>query len=184
MATRDLPSIDYLRQRLRYEPKTGKLYWRWHEALSPKWNGKWAGREAGTRRPDGYIAVSVDRKLLRAHRVAWALQHGAWPPKDVDHINHNRADNRLDNLRLATHRENCRNSSRSRRNTSGETGVARHKPSGKWRAQIQPDGKAVHLGLFDYFEDAVAARKAAERRFGFHENHGIGDETGSNEARD
>lgn len=183
MTVRDLPSIEYLRQRLRYEPDTGKVVWCWHEALPPKWNGKWAGREAGTRRPDGYINIVLDRKAHRAHRVAWALCHGVWPAGDIDHINHDRADNRISNLRLVSRRENCRNSSRSFRNTSGATGVVRHSPSGKWRAQIQPDGKAVHLGLFDSFEDAVAARRASARGFGFHENHGIGSATGVSEAR-
>lgn len=172
MSSRDLPAIQYLRQRLRYEAATGKLYWREHPAMPPKWNGKWAGRQAGSTSVGKYSKLCLDGKMLKAHRVAWALHHGVWPEDDIDHINHDRTDNRASNLRVVSRQENCRNSSLSRRNTSGHAGITWCKRTHKWMAQIHPDGRGVYLGRYAKFDEAVAARKAAEVRYGFHDNHG------------
>lgn len=173
MATRDLPTIEYLRQRLRYEPETGKLYWRPFAAATSQWNGKWAGREAGTRRPDGYRKVFVDGHQISAHRVIWAMHHGCWPSGEIDHINHERDNNRLENLRDVSRTENRRNHSRNRNNTSGVTGVAYYAKEGNWLAQMQVGYRNVLFRRFATFEEAVAARKAAEARYGFHANHGV-----------
>lgn len=170
----DLPDLAYVRQRLRYDPDTGKLYWRAHESMRASWNSRWAGQEAGTVKDNGYLVLAIDRRLIRAHRVVWALHHGAWPADDIDHINHDRLDNRVENLREVGRKTNCRNASQSKRNTSGRTGVGWCKLQNRWRSQISPDGRCLYLGHFDRFEDAVAARAAAEKRFGFHKNHGIG----------
>lgn len=174
MPKRDLPSVGYLRQRLRYEPDTGKLYWLSCPHRSAAWNARYAGREAfSSKDRHGYRQTNLDGSVLRAHRVAWVLAYGEWPEADIDHVNHDRADNRLRNLRKATRSENLRNTRLPPRNTSGVCGVSWSKKSAKWRADIHHDGKQRFLGHFDEFDDAVAARKAAERQFGFHENHGI-----------
>ena len=174
MSTRDLPDLEYLRQRLRYEPDTGKLFWLPHSMASKSWTTRYAGKEAFTSKDrHGYRQTHMDGIVLRAHRVAWALHYGAWPEFDIDHVNHDREDNRLCNLRAVTRAENRKNASLSRNNTSGVCGVYWSTDRRKWGAYITSGGLQHNLGHFASFEDAVAARRAAEGRFGFHENHGI-----------
>lgn len=174
MSTSDLPSIDYLRQRLRYEPETGKLYWKAHESHPRGWNSRWAGREAFTAvRNTGYKHGRLDGVAYQAHRVVWALVHGEWPGDQIDHIDHDPTNNRIANLRLVQHQANQRNASICKNNTSGVMGVSWYKAGSKWTAYIMVDGVKHHLGYFRAFDDAVAARRAAEREFGFHPNHGI-----------
>jgi hypothetical protein len=173
MFIRDLPSIDYLRQRLRYEPETGKLYWLECASTSKKWNTRYAGAEAlGTVNASGHKYGSVTGCKLKAHRVVWALHYGVWPDGDIDHINQQPADNRIENLRVATKSDNMRNVARTRANTSGATGVVWYKRKAKWHARITVDGRQLSLGYYDRFEDAASARKHADARWGFHANHG------------
>lgn len=94
-------------------------------------------------------------------------------PKEIDHINHNRSDNRLNNLREVTHVENGHNISKKTNNTTGYTGVVYHKATGKWLAQIMINGKNKYLGLFSTIEEAVEKRKEAEKDFNFYANHGL-----------
>jgi hypothetical protein len=100
------------------------------------------------------------------------MKTGKWPDTEIDHINGNRADNRFENLRQVSHQENGKNTKRYASNRSGFAGVGRTTNPSKWRARIRVNGKLVHLGVFDSAEDARTARKAAEKQFGFHENHG------------
>jgi hypothetical protein len=93
-------------------------------------------------------------------------------PDEVDHINHNRTDNRWNNLRAVTSKSNSRNQSKSIKNKSGVTGVHWDNLRNRWIAQIHIDYKTVHLGTFVEFHEAVNARKNAEVLYGFHENHG------------
>lgn len=97
----------------------------------------------------------------RLHRM---LLKGEIPEgKVVDHINRNKLDNRRSNLRVCTQQTNVRNASRSRTNKSGVTGVFYDTKTGRWRAQISRKGQSRHIGSFDDFEDAVRARKEAEK---------------------
>lgn len=105
------------------------------------------------------------------HRVVWLWHHGKWP-KEIDHVKGKRTSNNLSSLREVSRRENRRNSAISKRNTSGCTGVSFLKKKEKWRAYITIDSKQIHLGYFKNFEEAVKARKEAEIKYGFHENHG------------
>lgn len=178
MAKKDLPSPEVLRQLLRYELDTGKLFWRergleWFNspAAMARWNGKHAGREAlrcvhGHGYPKG-VVLGVS---LRAHRVAWAITFGTWPDV-IDHIDGDVANNAISNLRNVTQAENNRNASRRKDNKSGVVGVYRRPASGKWIATIGDPGTG-YLGIFDCFGRAVAARRAAELEQGFHRNHG------------
>jgi hypothetical protein len=165
---------ELLRKLLRYEPDTGKLFWlhRPREMFTldrefKRWNNRYAGTEASYDRATGYRGAFVFRKSFSAHRLAWAIHYNEWPTGDLDHINGVRDDNRIANLRVVTRTENARNAKRRCTNKSGVTGVIWYR--GKWRAYI-----VTHLGLFDTLEEAAAARKAEERRLGFHENHGRG----------
>jgi hypothetical protein len=186
MASKALPTPEQLRQLLDYDPETGALTWRargpemFKPAIRPaktraaKWSAKNAGKLALTAdNGDGYLIGRVYGSNHRAHRVIWAMHYGAWPAGDVDHINGNRKDNRIVNLRAATKGENARNAAKRRDNTSGACGVSWHRHSGKWMARIKMDGKSIFLGRFTNLEDAVKARKMAEARIGgFTERHG------------
>jgi hypothetical protein len=170
--TKSLPSIDYLRKRLRYEPETGKLFWLDYEDMPNNWRARFAGKEAGTYTDEGYRQVRVDGISFQAHRVAYAIHHGEWPTMGVDHINGVKDDNRINNLRVVSHQDNLRNSSMKSGNTSGVNGVHWHKAAGKWQAQIMADNRRKHLGLFNTLEEAAAARKEASAKYGYTERHG------------
>lgn len=113
----------------------------------------------------GYRRVSFDSKRYLAHRVAWLYVHSVWPSKDIDHINGDRGDNRIANLRdvpNSTNRENMRAARVD--NASGYLGVHFHKQAKKWRARIQVSGKSRHIGLYDTPEEAHAAYVKAKRK--------------------
>jgi hypothetical protein len=180
MAERQLPDVETLRKLLDYDPETGILTWKPrpenmfpNAAKAKRWNTRYAGKRAGNSiaYQKGYLAVCILERNQQVHRVLWALHYGRWPVDQIDHINGNPADNRLTNLREANTFVNCRNQRRPKNNTSGHVGVCFDKSAQKWGAYITC-GKRVYLGCFSRKEDAVAARKAAEREYGFHPNHG------------
>ena len=150
---------------LRYEPSTGKFFW--IEARA----GVRAGDHAGCVNAIGYLVVCIDYKLYLCHRLVWLHLHGEWP-RFIDHIDGDRINNRAYNLRDVSQKENARNATLSSRSTSGVTGIHAEKWSGKWLATIRTNDKHINLGRFVLFDDAVAARKAAEVELGFHPNHG------------
>jgi hypothetical protein len=157
MAYKDLPSIDWLRQLFRYEPETGKLFWRD------------SGAEAFPRaHPRGYYEGKLPgrRETWKSHRVIWALQTGAWPSQAIDHIDGNPSNNRWDNLREATLSQNQHNQRLSVANTSGIKGVSWHKTYKKWVASIRANGRKVHLGYFR--EKEVAAEVVRSARAELH----------------
>ena len=171
--TKSLPSVDYLRKRLRYEPETGKLFWLDYEGMPNNWRARFAGKEAFTSIMNiGYSHGSVDGRLYLAHRVAYAIHHGEWPTMGVDHINGVRNDNRINNLRVVSQQDNLRNSSMKTNNTSGVTGVSWYKPTGRWLARVCVGYHRIHIGYFDTIEEATAARKEASAKYGFTERHG------------
>jgi hypothetical protein len=176
MTEKHLPSSNELRQLLRYEPGTGKVYWLRRTGQGQPiaaFNAKYAGREAFTSlRANGYLAGGIGSSKFLAHRIVWALHYGVWPQGEIDHINGNRADNRITNLRDVPHRANSQNMKRFANNSSGVTGVVWSKQRGSWIARIKVDYKLRHLGVFNDYNDAVNARREAEARFGFHANHG------------
>jgi Demerecviridae HNH endonuclease len=142
-----------LRRRLRYEAKTGALIW----ICGGKGRRHEAGARAGTIEKSGYRRIRLSHRAYAAHRVAWALYYGEWPPGFLDHINRDRDDNRISNLRIATNSQNQANVGRCRRNTSGYKGVSYDKGLGKWRAAIRRGGPPQTIGLFGSPEDAHAA---------------------------
>lgn len=118
----------------------------------------------------GYIQISVKSKTYLAHHLAWLYSFG-YLPKEIDHINGIKTDNRIENLREASRQENARNHKRSKRNTSGITGVYYHNGSKGWMAYIKVNYKQIYLGYFKNKEDAISARKEAEIKYDFHPNH-------------
>jgi len=153
-----------------YVPSTGLLTW----CVSKQ--GIRIGQAAlATPDKDGYLRGSVridgTKQYLKQHRVIWFIMTGEWPDQ-VDHENGVTNDNRWINLRNASHLENNRNQKVPKHNTQGVMGVYWHKHRSRWIANIMIRGVTKHLGYFDDKTAAIAARKEAERTYGFHENHG------------
>jgi hypothetical protein len=124
------------------------------------------GDIAGTfRKQDGYCFVSVDGKQYRAHRLAWLYMTGEWPKKEIDHIDGNRINNSIYNLREVSRTENANNTRRPRPgNTSGYLGVTWDKVNKKWRSQIMVAGKSIKIGRFIDKNEAYEAYLAAKRK--------------------
>ena len=188
MAKIDLPTPDELRQLVRYEPETGKLFWlprpehlfsatRNTQSQNAKiWNTRYAGTEAFCYpNTHGYLFGAIrthsSRAKIYAHRAAWAITYGEWP-NVIDHINGNPADNRIINLRSVSQSLNSRNQRLRSTNTSGHCGVYFYKSRNKWTAQVMVDGKSKSLGYFSDKEDAIAARDLEQKRLGFTTRHG------------
>lgn len=142
---------------LRYDTETGVFTW----AVSPRQNVR-AGAVAGMVNSQGYRVIKVRGSGYMAHRLAWFFTNGVWPSDEIDHINGNRDDNRIANLREASRADNNRNVAMRRDNSSGRKGVTWHK--GRWYAQIQRDGKKIYLGSFTDLDAAANAYRAAEIR--------------------
>ena len=121
-----------------------------------------AGDVAGHIHRRGYVRIRVDGALYAAHRLAWLYVYGVWPTQEIDHINRAKTDNRIANLRDVSRRENVLNVGIRRDNASGVTGVSWCKRTGKWLSQIVVSGRSQHVGYFADFNEAVAARRAAE----------------------
>jgi hypothetical protein len=167
MADKHLPTPEDLRGLLRYEPETGKLFWleRKGDGQSVKrFNSMYAGREALTYLSKGYRIGSVMDADAKAHRVAWAIYYGEWPQGQIDHINGDRADNRIANLRVVDFVGNARNRKAGKNNSSGVIGVGWSSRHRKWRASIRHHGELIYLGAFASKDDAIAARRDAEAR--------------------
>ena len=156
-----------LKELLLYCPITGYFLWKVTNHNHSMVEGIVAGHI-----DEGYIRITLDDKMYRAHRLAWLYTHGEFPKGQIDHTNHVKNDNRFSNLRDVTQQENHRNVPKSKRNTSGVVGVFWRKDSKRWRAQITIDNKKVNLGSYSKFSEAVDARKLAEVTYNFHENHG------------
>lgn len=174
MTSKTLPTPEYLRKRLRYEPETGKLFWLDCDDMRPQWKSRFVGKEAMiTMSSHGYFSARFSGCAVYAHRVIWAMVHGEWPVGEIDHINGNRSDNRIENLRHVTKSENAKNKRRPSNNSSGVSGVHWFKRDQKWQAQISiGSGRSKHLGYFSTLEEAAAARLAAEREYGYTDRHG------------
>jgi hypothetical protein len=122
---------------------------------------------------DWRCRVCFGGKTYFSHRLIWAWHHGDPGDREIDHINHDRGDSRIENLRIVTRQENMMNKALQKNSTSSHCGVAWDSKAQKWRAHIKLNGVAKYLGVFKDIGDAIAARREAEERFGFHENHGV-----------
>jgi hypothetical protein len=163
-------TIDYLKTILDYNPLTGDFTWK--QKLSS--TGP-AGSKAGCiKSTDGYVQIQINKRKYRAHRLAWFYLKGKWPKKYIDHINHNRSDNRIENLRECTDSTNQANRRISRNNTSGYKGVYWSRRKQQWEARIKKDGKSYNLGHYDNKEGAYKAYcKAAKNLFGSYAYTGL-----------
>lgn len=156
--------LKLLSSMLRYD--NGNLYWlEWR-------NGVRKDLIAGTLTKNGYVSVGSKGVKAYAHRIVWFMHYGEIPKGfDIDHINHDRTDNRIENLRIVSRSENLKNKGVVL-SSSGEMGVYWSAASGKWDASLTVDGKKRYLGLFTSIDEAKKARVIANKIHGYHENHG------------
>ena len=188
MAEKALPSPEVLRQLLSYDPATGALHWnersvdwftdgkRWkREANCDRWNTRYKGTPAlSSIDKKGYFFGKVFSDLHRAHRIIWAMHYGECGGDFIDHIDGNRGNNRLENLRLVSRSVNARNAKCFSTNTSGFSGVKvkKTKTGVTYIARANIMGRDIYLGQFNEIEDAVAARRSFNDQHGFGPNHG------------
>ncbi len=149
-----------------YNEESGVMLWKKKKGRAKK------GDIVGSSKTNGYLNVMIKRKSYLVHRIAWLMTYESFPEEQIDHINHNRFDNRMANLREVGYKENSQNRTRRNNNTSGISGVRWDNRHLRWTANIGVDYKRIHLGSFVEFSDAVNARKNAEVLYGFHTNHG------------
>ncbi len=179
MGKKTLPSSERLHQLFEVDFDSGTLIWKRRPVSDFKtsgdcetWHIRFLGMPAlATVNGQGYCHGRLGNIRPQAHSVIWCMKYGYWP-KQIDHINGIRTDNRIANLREVTTRQNQRNRRKPVCNTSGNIGVAFRKESGRWRAYINDNRGRKWLGTFNTFEEAVAARKSAELKQGYHPNHG------------
>jgi hypothetical protein len=143
-----------------YDPETGIFRWRVSVGRAA------AGMRAGANKA-GYRRIKIDGRDYFEHQLAWLYVHGVWPLMHIDHVNRDKSDNRLCNLRLATMTQNQGNAGARRDNKLGVKGVDYREKWGKWQARIHKQGKTHRLGSFDTPEEASAAYlAAAQEHFG------------------
>lgn len=143
-----------VRRLLSYDPMTGIFTW-----AIPTGDRVKAGQKAG-RVNHGYISIKVNKREYGAHRLAWLYVHGAWPNGDIDHINRDKSDNRIANLRQATRAQNLQNRQYA--------GAYWYSPRKKWRVNIRVDGKRLWIGDYNTHADALAARADAVSKYHTH----------------
>lgn len=152
---------EILKRLLEYDEKTGSFTWK----VSPSRNVR-AGESAGSVTSEMYTSITIMRKHYQAHRLAWLYVHGVWPKSVLDHIDTNRVNNRISNLREASFIENGQNRIRPQtNNTTGMLGVYQLRGRKNWRAQIRINKKQVYLGTFKTIGAAHDAYLAAKREF-------------------
>lgn len=141
---------DELREICGYDPYSGKF------------SGKTGVESFSVHMSSGYQIVSIKNKKYKAHRLAWLCVNGEWPLGEIDHINRDKSDNRISNLRVVSRSENMQNRSMASNNTSGHKGVVWNKKAKKWQAQLKINQRLIHLGFFESKDDAISARKAGQ----------------------
>lgn len=158
---KELPSVERLHEQFHYDIESGQIRWK------AKRIGVSHGSIAGTVTPSGYITIMIDRQPVLAHRVAWKMHFGCEPVAMIDHIDGNKQNNRISNLRDVTHLQNGWNRSTRSWSGTGVKGVTFCKQTKKYRAVLRTGGKTICLGRYANIADARAAYlRAAEKAFG------------------
>jgi len=159
---RSLEKYKFASERVEYNPDTGIFTW-------GSKSRKFAGKIAGSPNTHGYIRIGLTKQTsIGAHRLAWFIYHGEFPDGEIDHLNHNRADNRICNLRLVKKIDNSKNRKMYVTNTSGLPNVYYHKKNKRWLAKCQ----TKYLGSYATREDAYQVAQKYLTENGFHKNHG------------
>ena len=163
----ELLEPDMLRSLLSYDERDGTLSWRkrgpalfagsYPDRMAKTWNARFANTKILSKTANGYIYLRAFGKFYLAHRVIWAMQSGEWPAFEIDHVDTDKTNNRLGNLRLASHPENARNRPAQSNNKGGIKGVYWDASRQSWQAHIAANGKRHYLGRFKNVADAVDA---------------------------
>lgn len=156
-----------IRGRVVYDHISGELFY-----IKKLKNGSIKVLECKSVDKDGYYQLRVFGVLYTQHRLAWALYYDKFPDKDIDHINHERSDNRISNLRCCSRRDNNLNIKLRGNNKSGFNGVWFSKPLSKWVAEARINNIKHHIGVYKNKADAISARVEFNKGSEFHENHG------------
>lgn len=168
MAVRSDITPEVCRELFRYDEETGRLFWK--DVRYRGFHAANRGKEAFPISDQGYRKGKVHGIIFQAHRIIFAITYGRWPEGEIDHINGDRLDNRLCNLREVTPSVNRRNM-RRRHNATGPMAGVRER-FGRWIAYSGLGQKNIHIGAFATKEEAIAARKKFNRENGFTERHG------------
>lgn len=162
----DVPSFQLIQTLLDYSPSTGVFIWK-DRGRGVPFKRSIIGKEAGSAHSSGYWSISVNGTKYLAHHLAWLYSYKSWPTSFIDHINLNKRDNRIENLRLASPAQNSANASLRIDNTSGYRGVTFEPRRKKWIAILGHEGKRKQLGSFSTPEEAAAAyARGAATAFG------------------
>ncbi len=167
MSSMSKPILTQEKLRELFTNKDDVLYW--NKAKS----NRVAGKKAGYTSDSGYRVISVDNFKYREHTLIWIWYYGYMPKQQIDHIDHDKLNNSIDNLRLVSAKENNKNRPKQSNNSSGCVGVSWHKRASKWQAYVKNDGLVIFLGYFISKDEAKHASLSARRQLGFHENHGL-----------
>jgi hypothetical protein len=169
-----LPDQQRLRALFDYDPSTGVLTWRSRtpdqfagehaQRLCNSWNARYAGTAAGSA-DDGYLKTRIEGESFRCHRIIYKLLTGM-EPEEIDHVDGDKSNNRLQNLAPATHSQNMKNVAKKKRDTNRHPGV--FLVGRRWHVRVGNN----HIGTFGTEQDALAARRNEERKRGFSSNHG------------
>lgn len=164
-------SYDSVASLLRYDEATGAFTWKERprsmfdsDRICNAWNAKHAEKPAGCEK-ERYTFIRIGRRTYLAHRLAWLLHYREWPEDEIDHINANKRDNRISNLRAADSSQNKHNIAKGRKNSTGFKGVWFSKWAGRYVAHICFRNKRKHLGYFNDPQDAHAAYCAAAKKY-------------------
>lgn len=179
----DIPPAALLRECFEYWPETGDLVWkvrpREHfrsDAAQRTFNSRYAGRPARVQDSSGYYIVDVNRRTYKVHRLIYSMCYGGIPGgMQVDHINGDRTDNRVGNLRLVCHTLNARNRGLRRDNKTGVNGVSWDAESEKYLACLKVDGRQKKIGRYQTIDAARTAIEKMEsylRGSGYTDTHG------------
>ncbi len=159
--------LEHLHEELHYDREDGQFYWKKLRSGPRRVDADGVENRAGSVRKDGYVTISALGFKYLAHRLAWFYVKGVWPPEYLDHINGDRTDNRIENLREASAQQNTINRPLHKNNSSGYRGVSYDKTTKKWVARIVSNYRQLVLGQFADMEDAIAAyNRASEEHHG------------------
>ncbi|ENA37460.1 hypothetical protein HMPREF1487_04378 [Pseudomonas sp. HPB0071] len=159
-------TYEQARELVDYLPETGEFFRKRNAHKGKELSKGWPGK-------DGYLRYTLRGKHYRAHRLAWLLSVGKWPDGEIDHINGDKQDNRITNLRVCTHQQNNHNQGLRKTNSSGHKNVHWFKAVQKWHVQVCKNRKIHNGGLYANLDDAVlAARQLRIKLHGEFANHG------------